>query len=500
MGQTRILYVEDNPENRLLVRRALEAEGYRVIEAVDGPSGLRAATESQPDVILLDISLPEIDGYDLARRFADWEHLEGVPVLAVTANVMRGDRERALGAGCDGYIPKPIDIDRLPTQIEDALAQARLRHEGLRPDEEKRTAASYDPEKEPDLPLLDLVQAVSPEADWSELPDADAAELFESLANRRELGITAPGTEDRRLFEARPGGDGGSADRLGERSSKQHAEPRGPVEAIDREDSTVGEVGVADGVETTRREEAVSRDEWFNEQWAEPHGPFEPMHREYAPARVEGAADAVETAGPEEGEGDFVPVEDSEEGVSLAERSDEQSAETRRLLEATWSEVLAMGQGATAGAREAARTRESDVAAEAVDAGTDFSLGGVTRDKLVEEVQRLANELRAEAAVLMRGHRVVAAAGQLGMSRIKQLAAVGQEGFRASNRAALLLGSDQGCLEQITEIGGFHLHALAVDSDLVILTAVRTSVPLGAALLWVKRSAKRMGEWVRQAG
>jgi two-component system cell cycle response regulator DivK len=128
MAQTSILYIEDNPENRLLVRRTLEASGYALTEAVDGPSGLRAAQESCPDLILLDISLPEMDGYDLARRFAGFEHLEHVPVLAVTANVMKGDKERALSAGCDGYIPKPIDIDQLPRQVEEALRSALRRH------------------------------------------------------------------------------------------------------------------------------------------------------------------------------------------------------------------------------------------------------------------------------------------------------------------------------------------------------------------------------------
>jgi len=124
MSHTRILYIEDNPENRLLVRRVLEAEGYTVFEAVDGLSGLEAAAETDPDLILLDISLPEMDGYTLAERFQDMSGLEDVPVLAVTANVMKGDRERTLAAGCNGYIPKPIDIDRLPGQVERALRES----------------------------------------------------------------------------------------------------------------------------------------------------------------------------------------------------------------------------------------------------------------------------------------------------------------------------------------------------------------------------------------
>lgn len=75
-------------------------------------------------MVLLDISLPEVDGYDLAERFQEMQELDGVPILAVTANVMKGDRERSLAAGCDDYIPKPIDIDRLPKQIREALQRA----------------------------------------------------------------------------------------------------------------------------------------------------------------------------------------------------------------------------------------------------------------------------------------------------------------------------------------------------------------------------------------
>ena len=127
MSDIRILYIEDNPENRLLVKRILEAEGYSVAEATDGLSGLDMAARMQPDLILLDINLPEIDGYDLARRFRDTPGLRQVPILAVTANVMQGDRERTLEAGCDGYIQKPIDVDRLPGQVQAALKRPRTR-------------------------------------------------------------------------------------------------------------------------------------------------------------------------------------------------------------------------------------------------------------------------------------------------------------------------------------------------------------------------------------
>jgi two-component system cell cycle response regulator DivK len=116
-----ILYIEDNPGNRMLVRRILEAEGYTMREAIDGPAGLEMAAAERPDLILLDINLPEIDGYDLARRMRAMPNLEGVPILAVTANVMQGDRERTMAAGCNGFIPKPIDVDKLPQLVKAAL-------------------------------------------------------------------------------------------------------------------------------------------------------------------------------------------------------------------------------------------------------------------------------------------------------------------------------------------------------------------------------------------
>lgn len=114
----RILYIEDNPDNRLLIRRVLQAEGYEVVEAVDGQTGMQRAADVQPDLILMDINLPEIDGYEVTARLKQLPGLSRIPIIAVTANVMKGDREKTLAAGCDGYIQKPIDIDLLPGQIE----------------------------------------------------------------------------------------------------------------------------------------------------------------------------------------------------------------------------------------------------------------------------------------------------------------------------------------------------------------------------------------------
>ena len=124
MPGKRILYIEDNMENRMLVRRVLMAEGYTMLEAADGPAGVRVAQEGLPDLILMDINLPEIDGYEVTSRIKMIPQLTHVPVIAMTANVMQGDREKSLAAGCDGYIQKPIDIDILPDQIAKFLSRS----------------------------------------------------------------------------------------------------------------------------------------------------------------------------------------------------------------------------------------------------------------------------------------------------------------------------------------------------------------------------------------
>lgn len=117
MRVTTILYIEDNAENRMLVRRVLEAEGYRVIEARDGIQGLGYLQSETPDLVLMDINLPEMDGYEVTMRLKQMPLMADVPVVAITANVMKGDREKTFAAGCDGYISKPIDIDSLPGQV-----------------------------------------------------------------------------------------------------------------------------------------------------------------------------------------------------------------------------------------------------------------------------------------------------------------------------------------------------------------------------------------------
>ena len=116
-----ILYVEDNLDNRTLVRRILTAEGYTLIEAANATQAMEILNTTRPDLILMDINMPDMDGYSLTAKIKDTPRFESTPIIALTANVMRGDRERSLEAGCDGYIQKPIDIDKLSEQIEHFL-------------------------------------------------------------------------------------------------------------------------------------------------------------------------------------------------------------------------------------------------------------------------------------------------------------------------------------------------------------------------------------------
>lgn len=113
-----ILYVEDNPDNRSLIRRVLNAEGYSVVEAVNAKQAVEKLEDGNIDLILMDINMPDMDGYTLTAKIKAIGKFSKIPIVAVTANVMRGDREKSLEAGCDGYIQKPIDIDVLSQQIE----------------------------------------------------------------------------------------------------------------------------------------------------------------------------------------------------------------------------------------------------------------------------------------------------------------------------------------------------------------------------------------------
>ena len=116
--KTTILYVEDNLENRILVRRILMSENYTVLEAVNAAEALNLLKNARPDLILMDINMPDIDGYTLTATIKAMPGFERIPILALTANVMRGDKEKTLEAGCDGYIQKPLDIDQLIREVE----------------------------------------------------------------------------------------------------------------------------------------------------------------------------------------------------------------------------------------------------------------------------------------------------------------------------------------------------------------------------------------------
>ena len=118
MDSGTILYIEDNLDNRTLIRRVLMAEGYGFLEAGDAGGALEVLKSQHPDLILMDINMPDMDGYTLTSRIRALPGFERVPIVALTANVMRGDREKSLEAGCDGYIQKPVEIDILPQQVE----------------------------------------------------------------------------------------------------------------------------------------------------------------------------------------------------------------------------------------------------------------------------------------------------------------------------------------------------------------------------------------------
>jgi two-component system cell cycle response regulator DivK len=116
--QRTILLIEDNEQNRYLATFLLEQHGYEVVSAADGPRGIELAPALKPDLILLDIQLPVMDGYAVARALRGIESLRYTPIIAVTSYAMVGDREKALAAGCTGYIEKPIDPETFVAEIE----------------------------------------------------------------------------------------------------------------------------------------------------------------------------------------------------------------------------------------------------------------------------------------------------------------------------------------------------------------------------------------------
>ena len=121
LPMAKILLVEDNEMNRDMLSRRLERRGYEVVIAVDGQQGVDLAQSSSPDLILMDMSLPVIDGWEATRQLKAMEAMKSVPIIALTAHAMSGDREKALEAGCNDYDTKPIELPRLLGKIEALL-------------------------------------------------------------------------------------------------------------------------------------------------------------------------------------------------------------------------------------------------------------------------------------------------------------------------------------------------------------------------------------------
>ena len=121
---SKILLVEDNEMNRDMLSRRLERKGFEVVMAVDGLAGVEMASSSNPDIILMDLSLPEIDGWEATRRIKADPATQNIPVIALTAHAMSGDEEKAREAGCDDYDTKPVNLNRLLNKIGKYLDSA----------------------------------------------------------------------------------------------------------------------------------------------------------------------------------------------------------------------------------------------------------------------------------------------------------------------------------------------------------------------------------------
>jgi two-component system, cell cycle response regulator DivK len=114
----KILIVEDNEDNRELAVKVLRNKGFETVTAVDGEEAIEKAVSEKPDLILLDISLPKLDGYEVAKRLKNMEEYKEIPIVAFTAHAMKGDREKVIVAGFEGYISKPINIREFPDQVK----------------------------------------------------------------------------------------------------------------------------------------------------------------------------------------------------------------------------------------------------------------------------------------------------------------------------------------------------------------------------------------------
>jgi CheY-like chemotaxis protein len=122
---TKVLLVEDNEMNRDMLSRRLERNGYEVLMAIDGQQGVEIAETAKPDIILLDMSLPVLSGWDAAQVLKKSEKSKMIPIIALTAHAMAGDKEKAIAAGCDDYDTKPIDLPRLLKKMQELLANSK---------------------------------------------------------------------------------------------------------------------------------------------------------------------------------------------------------------------------------------------------------------------------------------------------------------------------------------------------------------------------------------
>lgn len=121
----KILIVEDNDDSRELAVKVLKNKGYQTIEAADGEAAVEKAIAEKPDLILLDISIPKMDGYEVAKKLKTLEDFRDIPIVALTAHAMKGDREKVISAGFEGYISKPINVREFPEQVRSYMRGKR---------------------------------------------------------------------------------------------------------------------------------------------------------------------------------------------------------------------------------------------------------------------------------------------------------------------------------------------------------------------------------------
>jgi len=129
--RTKILIIEDNEQNMYMLTYLLQSEGYEIIQAYSGITGVEFAKKEKPDIVLLDIQLPEMDGYEVAEKLIQIEEMKDTPIIAVTSYAMPGDKEKALESGATGYIEKPINPDTFISQMESFLPKHLIKNKSV---------------------------------------------------------------------------------------------------------------------------------------------------------------------------------------------------------------------------------------------------------------------------------------------------------------------------------------------------------------------------------